>query len=348
MFVVLYTVSGMLKSPEIYYNRLRYNDLKSLTILIISFLLLGFSNNSNNLYRSPDAYNYTLFYNQIFNLNLKEIDDPLFYIFMYICKSIGISVDLFFLLCAVIYCSTLFLMSKKIGNKFSGIYFLMIVSSFSFVAYGTNVIRNGFALSFVLLACTFYREKLKMIILFIIALLFHMSAALPIMCFFVSFYFKRTRVYIYIWLLTLLVSFFLGNHFFDGLHLDGIMGSRMNGYLDMELYKEVYKRMGFRIDFVLYSFIPIVFASYFILKKKFESKYYILIVNTYLLSNAAWLLVIRIPFSDRFAALSWFFIPQILLYPLIERKNERNRITKIAGLLFLNFVFAYVMFLKKM
>lgn len=338
----------MIRTPHSYSYKLRFNDIKSLVILMISFLLLGLSNNTSNLYRSTDAYNYTLFYNQIFYTNLSEAGDPLFYIFMYVCRSIGMSVNLFFVFCAIVYCGALFLVSKKIGNKYSGIYFLMIVSSFSFVAYGTNVIRNGLALSFVLLACTFYREKLKMIILFIIALFFHMSVALPIMCFFVSFYFKRTRVYIYIWLLTLLVSFFLGNHFFDGLHLDGIMGSRMNGYLDMELYKEVYKRMGFRIDFVLYSFIPIVFASYFILKKKFESKYYILIVNTYLLSNAAWLLVIRIPFSDRFAALSWFFIPQILLYPLIERKNERNRITKIAGLLFLNFVFAYVMFLKKM
>jgi hypothetical protein len=72
--------------------------------------------------------------------------------------------------------------------------------------------------------------------------------------------------------------------------------------------------------------------------------FYARLVNTYLLSNALWALLIHANFSNRFAYLSWFMMPWILLYPFVPGEIiHRPRIGFIAAILCVHYLFTYVM-----
>jgi len=74
--------------------------------------------------------------------------------------------------------------------------------------------------------------------------------------------------------------------------------------------------------------------------------FYARLVNTYLLANALWVLLIRANFSNRFAYLSWFMMPWVLLYPFVLGKTiERPRTGFIAAILFAHYMFTYVMWM---
>jgi hypothetical protein len=73
---------------------------------------------------------------------------------------------------------------------------------------------------------------------------------------------------------------------------------------------------------------------------------YARLVNTYLLTNGLWVLVIHASFSNRFAYLSWFMMPWILLYPFVPGKvNDRPRTAFIAAILFIHYLFTYFMWI---
>ena len=73
--------------------------------------------------------------------------------------------------------------------------------------------------------------------------------------------------------------------------------------------------------------------------------FYARLVNTYLLANALWVLVINTSFSNRFAYLSWFLMPWTLLYPFVPgRVIHRPRTGLIAATLVLQYMFTYFMY----
>ena len=125
----------------------------------------------------------------------------------------------------------------------------------------------------------------------------------------------------------------------------GMIDSRIAQYIqtpDEYLY-EIYRNAGFRTDFVIYSMIPIIVGVNYI-KKNVVGVFYRRIFCAYLLINSLWLIVIRIPFADRFASLSWLFIPFLVLSPLLTRQIYANqhRIILLYILMFLS-VNAYLM-----
>ena len=72
--------------------------------------------------------------------------------------------------------------------------------------------------------------------------------------------------------------------------------------------------------------------------------FYARLVNTYLLANAVWILVIHSDQSNRFAYLSWFMMPWVLLYPFVPGKIiDRPRTGLIATVLCAHYLFTYVM-----
>jgi hypothetical protein len=72
--------------------------------------------------------------------------------------------------------------------------------------------------------------------------------------------------------------------------------------------------------------------------------FYARLVNTYLLTNAVWILVIHANFSNRFAYLSWFMMPWVLVYPFIPGKViHRPRLQLLAAVLFAQYLFTYGM-----
>ena len=97
---------------------------------------------------------------------------------------------------------------------------------------------------------------------------------------------------------------------------------------------DFYQKTGFRYDFLLYSFYPIILGYYYIYIQKFRDTFYEQIYSMYLLLNSFWLIVIRIPFNDRFAYFSWFWMPFLLLYPLCRQQIFNHQYQKVALIIF--------------
>ena len=102
-------------------------------------------------------------------------------------------------------------------------------------------------------------------------------------------------------------------------------------------------KSGFRFDFIIYSLIPALLAYYYIYKKKVKDSFYTNIINSYLIANGLWILVIRANFSDRFGYLSWIFIPLLLLYPALNYKIWSKQQQKIGWIIFLQALFTFVL-----
>ena len=88
---------------------------------------------------------------------------------------------------------------------------------------------------------------------------------------------------------------------------------------------------SFRWDFIAYSGLGVAIGAYFILRRRFEDEYYRWIFNTYLLCNSFWILIIRAPYSNRFAQISWFILPIVLIYPFMRERFWVNQ-EKMLGL----------------
>ena len=92
----------------------------------------------------------------------------------------------------------------------------------------------------------------------------------------------------------------------------------------------------------------VVVGWFFIFKRGFKDEYYHWIFNTYILTNAFWILIIRAIYSNRFAQLSWFVLPIVLIYPFIKKRFWLNheKYLGYALLVFYAFTF-YTNILKK-
>lgn len=272
--------------------------------------------------------------------------EPIWTGFQYFCHEIlNLSLTAYFVVTCFLIIGLRYLVCKKMfdGNVYTA--FLFLITSFSFWGDATNIIRSAIARSLVLLAFVyfFYGNKinlLKGILLFFIAFFCHSSSGLLMGCFLLAFYVvKDIKFCLWIWALCLTLSLLAGGwfeHFFVSLGLD----DRIQGYFTND-YSQ-FSHAGFRWDFLLYSLIPIVLGIY-IKSKGLEDRVYSVFLNTYILSNAFWVLVIRAEFSDRFAGLSWTLYPFVIAYPLINLYIWNNQQKKLALGLFLNVSFLVLM-----
>ncbi|WP_445738575.1 EpsG family protein [Mariniflexile sp.] len=268
--------------------------------------------------------------------------DVVFQQFMKFCSGF-LPTNLFFLLCSILYIGPLFIVSKRFFKQYWFYAFFMFVVSMSFWPYGVNGIRNGIATSFFLLAISFYGKKSLMIIFFIIACSFHQTIYLPIGGFILTLFFKDSKWYFIAWLLAIPLSIVLGD-FWENLFANlGLADDRLSGYLT-GAKATAFVNSGFRFDFLFYSSFPIVIGAYFIFKKKYSDVLYTQLFNIYLTTNAFWILIIRANFSNRFAYLSWFLMPLIIIYPFIKNKSIDKQHKIIGLVLFFYFLWTYFMY----
>ena len=83
---------------------------------------------------------------------------------------------------------------------------------------------------------------------------------------------------------------------------------------------------GFRIDFILYSAVPLFVGWYAMFKKKIKlSRRYLNLLNLYVCLNSVWMLCMYIEFTNRVAYLSWFLYPIVLVYPFLQEQWGKNR-----------------------
>ncbi len=325
---------------------------------VLSFILLFFVFAHIGFRPLDPLFGDTLTYARVFDdltqsVSIDAEKDFFFYYLSWIISRFTHSTTVYFCLIAIGYILPVYYAFKK---KVPYLYFLLLfvyVSSFSFWGYGVNGLRNGLGVSFFLLGL-FSEKTLSKIICYFLAVAFHSSLILPVGAYIIVNYLcHNPRLFIVIWVACLVAALLFGESIGDLLgsfsFINGI-DERMGGYLNSSLqeYDEsLFSHRGFRWDFVLYSSLPIAVGAYYLFKKKYCDLFYISLYCIYLLCNSFWLLTVYVPYNNRFAYLSWFLHPILIIYPLLDNRiffNNRDRI--IHWVVLLNYLFTFIMWMK--
>lgn len=288
-----------------------------------------------------DMVTYAAIFENIAAGNVMTLNEDVgFDFFIQSCAKI-MTVEMFFLVCAIIYILPLWYLSKKWFNDNWFYAFLMLIGSLSFWAYGTNGIRNGLATSLFLLALVFTERKVILFAFLLLSCSIHKSMVLPSLAYVLTFVYNDPKKYFLFWLSAIPLSLALGGFweiFFAGLGF----GDERTAYLTSgNINEDEFSSTGFRWDFLLYSATGVFAGYYFIIKKGFTDKTYNRLLNTYLMVNGFWILIIRANFSNRFAYLSWFMLGLVIVYPLLKQKGIHPKL--IAKIIFIYIFFMYFM-----
>lgn len=241
--------------------------------------------------------------------------DAGFVILVYFISSFA-DMNLYFYIIAAIYIFFYVIGAKRMVKGDSLWLFVACLLSMGFTSYAVNTLRAGIAISIIFAGLTFYKSWVKMGLFFALALSIHFSMIIPIAMIVAAKLYDRPKLYFYLWCAAVVLSFAAGSYFNN--LFEGLVEDDRTMYLieDNGKYKT-----GFRIDFIIYSVVPMIIGYFYIVKKRFSNRFYSLIFNAYILANIFWVLIIRANFSDRFAYLSWFLIPIVLVYPLLYKSD---------------------------
>lgn len=303
-------------------NVVGYQDPKLMTVLLFIFcLVIGFRPVGGIAFGDTGTYT-RFFYSYIGSIPpiIGEEEWAFNYLMYLFANTIG-DVSIFYTFVCFVYVFSMYYFCKKLIPSKLPLAMMFCVSAFSFFSYGTNGIRNGMACSMVLTAIAVASDKKirGYIIASIIAFFayhIHHSSALPIICFIAANIYNNPRRVLAFWIVSIFISLVAGNsvsNFFASLGFD----DRVSHYLNVVEYDGQFSRTGFRWDFLLYSSMPILLGYIILIKKGKANGIYQILLSTYVLANSFWVMVIRAPFSNRFAYLSWFLYPIVIAYPLL-------------------------------
>lgn len=279
-------------------------------LIFISLTLILFLGLRPVSHMFGDTINYARYYNSSLYAETEWEGDWLFDLIMDSFRHAGLSVQIFFLFVECFYIGCTGIAVYRIFPRRPLAAFAFVLAAFSFYSYGVNGIRNGMACSLFFLGLTYVKDKRWLLALLVsyAASCIHKSLLLPIGALVLAFFYKNTKVYAICWGVCILLSVIVGDFveiifqnigFIDtGRDMDYLS----NSGVDMELFSQ----KGFRWDFLLYSMVPILVGTYFVIKERFNDKFYRLMLNTYIISDSFWVLVNRSWLSNRVAFLSWF------------------------------------------
>lgn len=304
------------------YDRIRYgsnNFIPTLFICAVYALWIGFRPISG--YYFGDTSNYALSF-QLMREGLivpAEDGEWVWNNLMYLCSQ-TMDISAFFTLVDIGYFGFTLWACKRLTPNNVLLSMLFCMGALSFFTYATNGIRNGLACSLILLYLSFLsgnkKDKIIAAAIAFVAFNIHHTTALPVLMSVISLFFMRSFKWAYtFWILSILVSLVAGGavtSFFAGFGFD----DRLSYLTTMD--DGMFSHTGFRWDFLIYSMMPIVLGYYVIYKRGIRNTKYEVLLNTYTLSNAFWVMVISANYSNRFAYLSWFMYPIVLAYPLLK------------------------------
>ncbi len=254
-------------------------------------------------------------------------------------------IHMFFLLCAIGYIGCLWLATVRIFKTYYYIPLLVIMGMFTFWQYGVNGIRNGLGASLFILAMTYVNNPKVMIMLVVLGCGCHNSVFLMAAAAAVAWFIKDSRIYLAGWVACVIASYIAGSSIQDYLANIGIfdLDDRFSGYLtgDVHTGENIITSMVFRWDFLLYSAMGVGVGYYFVVRKKFDDEYYHWIFNTFLATNAFWVLIIRAAYSNRFAQISWFILPIVLVYPFFKQRFWENHEKMLGYAILMFYAFAF-------
>lgn len=236
-------------------------------------------------------------------------------LFLYLCAN-AFDITVFFFLIAVIYFVGTYIAMIKLFKNDALYAYLAFLAAFSTFSYATNGIKAGVAATLFILAIAYNRNILLSIIFLLASLGFHHSMVLPIGAYVCCYFYRNSKAYLIFWIFSLIIAA-LHISYFQNL-LGGMADERGSEYLT-EL-SDWGGTTGFRLDFILYSAVPIAVGYYALIIKKLQSKEYKLIYNIYVFTNAVWMLCMYANFTNRIAYLSWFLYPIVLVYPFFKEE----------------------------
>ncbi len=298
------------------------------------------------------AHTYNVIYDGFYGGTNDSRGEWLFYYLGNTCKRLGLIDREFFLVIAAFYFGLMAVTCWRLMRQNVFVALLFCFISFSCYSFGTNGIRNGLAASVLMLAITcLNREKngqvyISLLLIFA-SVSIHKAMFLPGLCAIISYYWiKEPKSAIGFWIASIFISAVAGNYVTEFLVNLGF-DDRMESYANLDDFGEVQEsvnvKAGFRIDFIIYSIMPILMAWYVTVKRNFKDQMYNVIATTYILSNAFWVMVIRSEQSNRFAYLSWFLYPIVIAYPLLRMNIWEDQDKKLAIILFLYSSFTFFM-----
>ena len=345
IFALLYAIYLCSKSDN---NLLKGNNTHILSVFIIILTTIYIGT------RPITSYADTWLYTTMFNLvqsgywsKLPGVEkEPFWTTLEYFCIETTDASGWLFII-AIFYVIGMSIAAYRWFPRHLLIAIMFLFTAFSFWGYATNGIRNGMATSIAMLGLSFFmRSKKELIVgygLLILALLTHKSIILTIVTATGALFFRNTKLNISFWLVCIVLGLLFQEQFkllFSGL----IEDDRMALYLNTEVSQDEFSKSGFRWDFLLYSSLPILIGWYATSRKKIINHTYAFILHTYIFSNAFWILINTASFSNRFAYLSWFLYPIVLIYPFCKFQLIKNQ-SLILGLLLI-FMLSFTYFIS--
>lgn len=234
--------------------------------------------------------------------------------------------NLYLSVIAFLYVLGYYLIGKcRLDKRYLAYFLLLSAGCLGFWSGSTNIMRAGLATSLFLMSlCS--EKKIVYVVFVILAFEVHNSILILVGGYFLTKYCRNYNVYLIVWIVFLalssvnalgVITSFLSAHMGD-------VGDRIAEYAyssDADV-AELYKNAGFRLDFIAYSALAIIYSRWLIVKRGYKDEFFERISCTYIIANCFWLTMIRVFYADRFALLSWSLIPLIILYPYMNKENR--------------------------
>lgn len=337
-FTLFHTWVLKLEDPK----NIHFIKVAGLILFIFLLVFLGFRPVSGKYFGDMNTYSF-YFEKYARGEPISGTKDLFFHVFMKALSGI-VSMNMFFAIIFFIYMFPMLQVSVKLFKKYWYYSFLMFLISFSFYSYGTNGIRNGAATSLFLLGLSFKDNKKIMILCFLFSVGFHKTMFLPIIAYTITYFYNNPKAFLGGWLACIPLSLLMGSVWVMLFSSLGFADERLAGYLSTEADSETFSSTGFRWDFLFHSAFAVVAGWYFVIKKGFKDNFYNQLLNTYLICNGFWILVINANYSNRFAYLSWFMMALVIIYPLLKERFFKNQHFIIGVIVFIYFMFLYAMY----
>lgn len=258
--------------------------------------------------------------------------------------SLGIDISIFFTFIAALYYGGILHACIKLFPSNSLYAFVVCLSAFSTFSYGVNGIKAGAATSIFLVALAYRSTPILSVLFALLAWGFHHSMQLVVVAYMLTIFLKDNKWYLAGWLFCLLMAI---SHvsFFQYLFA-GFTDTQGQSYLNGEMQSMYDYNPGLRLDFILYSAVPILMGYYVKYKYKLMDVVYDTMLNLYLACNGVWLLCMYAMFTNRIAYLSWFMYPILLIYPCLTIKNKKHPLVINRNLITTcHLLFTWIMFI---
>lgn len=263
----------------------------------------------------------------------------------------ALSVTGYFVLCSALYVLPIMVAVHLTHARWAFAVLLTFAGGFSFYTYGVNGIRNGIATSVLLAAFALHNRRLAMMLLMVVAISIHKSVAIPAAAFLACTLYANVTACGVAWIMALAASLAFGDRLstaVGGLISIGGDDERLLSYATGGAFGG--DRGGFRIDFVLYSIVPVAIAYALAETQTRRDQFFRRLLSAYLITNATWLLMMYAAFSNRFAYLSWFMMPWVIIYPFVPKREQpgmplalQNSHTLLPVAIIAHYSFTYIM-----